>query len=305
MTDAMTEVFTTIASIRAACDAARARGAVVGVVPTMGYLHDGHLSLMRAARSECDFVVVTIFVNPLQFGPNEDLDRYPRDVDGDLAACRAEGVDAVFMPPVSELYPEYPPRTIVHVAGLTDALCGASRPTHFDGVTTVVTKLLSIVGPCHAYFGRKDAQQLAIVRRMTADLDIPAVIVGCPLVREADGLARSSRNAYLDETQRAAAPTIFKALRAGVAAVHEGERDARRVEAIVRGMIESEPELRVDYVEARNADTIGTIDRIAGHVLVAVAVFCGSTRLIDNVALDVCGDEVTADLGTGWQAPAS
>jgi pantoate--beta-alanine ligase len=270
----------------------------------MGYLHEGHRSLMRAARDECDFVVATIFVNPLQFGPNEDLDRYPRDIDGDLAACRAEGVDAVLMPVVSELYPEYPPRTTVHVAGLTEALCGASRPTHFDGVTTVVAKLLSIAGPCRAYFGRKDAQQLAVIRRMTADLDLPATIVGCPLVREPDGLALSSRNAYLDAEQRAVAPTIFAALRAGVDAVQRGERDARRVEAIVREPIAAVPAFTIDYVEVRDADTIGSLDHVDGAVLIAVAVFCGSTRLIDNVRLEVSGDLVSADLGTGWDPPA-
>ena len=296
----MSDVVTTVDDMRARCEAARRRDKIVGVVPTMGFLHEGHRSLMHTARAECGFVVVTIFVNPLQFGPTEDLDRYPRDLAGDLTACEAEGVDAVFAPAVGELYPEYPPRTTVHVAGLTDALCGASRPTHFDGVTTVVAKLLSIVGPCHAYFGRKDAQQLAVIRRMTADLDLPATIVGCPLVREPDGLARSSRNAYLDAEHRAAAPQIFAALREGVAAVRDGERDPRRVEAIVRAGITARPELRVDYVEARDPDTIGEIDRIDGRVLLAVAVFCGASRLIDNVVIDVSGGEVTADLGTGW-----
>jgi pantoate--beta-alanine ligase len=189
----------------------------------------------------------------------------------------------------------------VHVAGLTDALCGASRPTHFDGVTTVVTKLLSIVGPSRAYFGRKDAQQLAVIRRMTADLDLPATIVGCPLVRESDGLARSSRNAYLDSVQRAAAPRIFAALRDAVALVESGERDARAVEGAVRETIEAVPELRVDYVEARDADTIGVIERVDGRVLLAVAVYCGTTRLIDNIVLEVSGGQVHADLGTGWQ----
>ncbi len=298
------KVFTTVDETRAACEEARRRDARVGVVPTMGYLHDGHRSLMRVARDECDFVVVTIFVNPLQFGPSEDLDRYPRDLDGDLAACADEGVDAVFAPTVAELYPEYPPRTTVHVAGLTDGLCGASRPTHFDGVTTVVTKLLSIIGPSRAYFGRKDAQQLAVIRRMTADLDLPATIVGCPLVREPDGLARSSRNAYLTAAQRAAAPRIFAALRAGADAVRGGERDPRRVEAIVRDAISAVPELTIDYVEARDADTIAAIDRIAGRVLLAVAVYCGASRLIDNVLIDVSGDGVAVDLGTGWEPPA-
>jgi pantoate--beta-alanine ligase len=295
-----TTVLTTVAAMRAACEAARRRGATVGVVPTMGYLHEGHRSLMRAARDACDFVVVTIFVNPLQFGPNEDLDRYPRDLDGDLAACADEGIDAAFVPTVTELYPDYPPRTTVHVARLTEVLCGASRPTHFDGVTTVVAKLLSIAGPCQAYFGRKDAQQLAVIRRMTADIDLPAEIVGCPLVREPDGLARSSRNAYLDARQRAAAPRIFAALREGVAAVQSGERDPRRIETLVRNSIDVVPELKIDYVDVREADSLDAIDQIDGPVLLAVAVFCGKSRLIDNVPITVAGGDVTADLGTGW-----
>jgi pantoate--beta-alanine ligase len=296
----MPEVVTTIREMRAACDDARRRGSVVGVVPTMGYLHEGHRALMRAARRECGFVVVTIFVNPLQFGPTEDLDRYPRDLDGDLAATAAEGADVVFAPPTSELYPQYPPATTVHVAGLTDALCGASRPGHFDGVTTVVTKLLAIAGPSRAYFGRKDAQQIAVITRLVADLDLPVTVVGCPLVREPDGLARSSRNAYLDHEQRAAAAQIFAALRAGVDAVQAGERSARAVEALVRERIAREPLLRVDYVEARDAATISAIETIVGDVLLAVAVFCGSTRLIDNVGLHVQGADVDADLGIGW-----
>ncbi len=266
----------------------------------MGYLHDGHRELMRAARRECGFVVVTIFVNPLQFGPSEDLDRYPRDLDGDLAVSASEGVDVAFAPATSELYPHYPPATTVHVAGLTEALCGASRPGHFDGVTTIVTKLLAIVGPSRAYFGRKDAQQLAVLTRLVADLDLPVAVVGCPLVREADGLARSSRNAYLDAEQRAAAPRIFAALRAGVDAIRAGERSPRAVEAVIRARIEREPLLRADYVEARDAATIGAIDEIAGDVLLAVAVFCGSTRLIDNIGVHVDGDDVDADLGIGW-----
>ncbi len=301
----MTEVLATVEAMRGACDEARTRGDAVGVVPTMGYLHEGHRSLMRAAHAECDFVVVTIFVNPLQFGPGEDLGRYPRDLDGDLEACESEGADAAFVPTVAELYPEYPPRTTVHVAGLTEPLCGASRPAHFDGVTTVVTKLLSIAGPCRAYFGRKDAQQLAVIRRMAADLDLPATIVGCPLVREPDGLARSSRNAYLDARHRAAAPRIFAALRDAVVAVEAGERDPRRVEAVVRDAIATVPELKIDYVEARDADTIGAIDRISGRVLLAVAAYCGPSRLIDNVVMEVSDREVTADLGAGYDTTKS
>jgi len=174
-----------IADLRVACERARAAGRRVGVVPTMGYLHEGHRSLMRAARAASDFVVVTIFVNPLQFGPHEDLDRYPRDLAGDLAGCEAEGVDCVFTPSPAEMYPR-PTITTVHVEGLTAELCGAVRPTHFDGVTTVVAKLFAITGPCRAFFGRKDAQQLAVVTRMADDLNLPVEVVGCPIVREAD-----------------------------------------------------------------------------------------------------------------------
>ncbi len=298
----MPVIITTVAALRAACSAARSEGRSVGLVPTMGYLHDGHRSLMRAARAECDFVVTTIFVNPLQFGPTEDLDRYPRDLEGDIAACRDEGVDAVFAPTVLELYPQYPPATTVHVAGLTDALCGSSRPGHFDGVTTIVAKLFSIAGPCRAYFGRKDAQQLAVITRMAADLDLAVDVIGCPLVREHDGLARSSRNAYLDPHQREVAPAIFAALRAGVDAVRAGARSARALEAIVTERLAAHPELRVEYAEVRDAATIAPIERLEGQVLLAVAVFCGSTRLIDNVALRVSGESVDADLGIGWNS---
>lgn len=298
----MPEVLATVAAVRRACDTARGAGATVGLVPTMGYLHEGHRSLMRAARRECGFVVASIFVNPLQFGPHEDLDRYPRDLDADLEACAADGVDAVFVPSVSELYPQYPPVTTVHVADLTDALCGASRPGHFDGVTTVVTKLFAIAAPCRAYFGRKDAQQLAVVTRLAADLNLAVDVVGCPLVREPDGLARSSRNAYLTAEQRAAAPALFAALCAGADAVRHGERSARAIESLVRRRIEREPALRVDYVEVRDAATIAAIDRLVGDVLLAVAALCGTTRLIDNVRLSVDGARVTADLGVGWAA---
>ncbi|MDQ1433409.1 MAG: pantoate--beta-alanine ligase, partial [Actinomycetota bacterium] len=195
----------TIADLRSACDRARSAGRGVGLVPTMGFLHEGHRSLMRAARATCDFVVVTIFVNPLQFGAGEDLDRYPRDLTGDLAQCEQESVDAVFAPSVAEMYPSGRPLTTVHVEGLTADLCGAARPTHFDGVATVVTKLFAATGPSTAFFGRKDAQQLAVINRLVEDLNLPVQVVGCPIVREPDGLARSSRNAYLSADHRRAA----------------------------------------------------------------------------------------------------
>jgi pantoate--beta-alanine ligase len=285
-----------IADLRGACERARGEGRRVGLVPTMGYLHDGHRSLMRAARAASDFVVVTIFVNPLQFGPHEDLDRYPRDLAGDLAACEAEGVDCVFSPSVAEMYPR-PSLTTVHVADLTADLCGAARPTHFDGVTTVVTKLFAIVGPCGAFFGRKDAQQLAVVTRMADDLNLPVDVVGCPIVREADKLAMSSRNAYLSDGDRAAAPTLFAALAAAIEVIVDGERDPQRVVAKIRAVVSAEPRLALEYAEVRDAHELTTLERLDGSVLLAVAARIGGTRLIDNVLVHVEGSTVDADLG--------
>jgi pantoate--beta-alanine ligase len=285
-----------IADLRLACERARAAGQRVGVVPTMGYLHDGHRSLMRAARTRTNFVVVTIFVNPLQFGPDEDLDRYPRDLAGDLAVCEAEGVDCVFAPSVAEMYPR-PPLTAVHVSDLTADLCGAARPSHFDGVTTVVTKLFAIVGPCAAFFGRKDAQQLAVVTRMADDLNLPVEVIGCPIVREADKLAMSSRNAYLAADDRAAAPVLFASLNAAVAAIVAGERDAARVVAGIRAAVEAEPRVSLEYAEARDAHELTPLTVLDGSVLLAVAARVGGTRLIDNVHLRVDGAMVDADLG--------
>src|SRR5919197_2231090 len=221
-----------IAELRDRCEDARRAGGTVGLVPTMGFFHEGHRSLMRAARARHDLVVTTVFVNPLQFGANEDLTGYPRDLAADTEAAENEGVDVLFVPSVAEMYPE-PTVTTVHVAELTEGLCGSSRPTHFDGVTTVVAKLFSIVGPCAAYFGRKDFQQLVVVRRMAADLDLPVEVVGCPLVREHDGVAMSSRNAYLSPEEREQARGLFAGLRAAAAAVEDGERDATRVRAVL------------------------------------------------------------------------
>lgn len=288
----------TVADLRAACDRARAEGRGVGLVPTMGFLHAGHRSLMREARAGCDFVVVTIFVNPLQFGPGEDLDRYPRDLAGDLARCEEERVDCVFAPAAREMYPSAP-LTTVHVARLTEGMCGAARPTHFDGVTTVVAKLFAIVGPCTAYFGRKDAQQLAVVRRMAEDLNLPVTVVGCPLVREADGLALSSRNAYLDPEERAAAPVLFAALRAAGDAVVAGERDAQRLRAIVRETVAKEPSVALEYVDVRDAQGLEPVATIDGDrdLLVALAARIGATRLIDNVGISIRGGDVALDLG--------
>src|SRR3954447_12099452 len=285
-----------IADLRAACDGARAGGRRVAVVPTMGFLHDGHRSLMRAAREAADFVVVTIFVNPLQFGANEDLDRYPRDLAGDLALCEAEGVDCVFSPSVAEMYPRSP-LTTVHVAELTGDVCGAARPTHFDGVTTVVTKLFAIVGPCAAFFGRKDAQQLAVVTRMADDLNLPVEVVGCPIVREADGLALWSRNAYLSPEDRAAALVLSRTLRAAVDASAGGERAARAIVQLVCATDAAEPRVALEYAEVRDALELSRMVSLDGSVLIAVAARVGATRLIDNVVVGIDDAGVTADLG--------
>jgi pantoate--beta-alanine ligase len=287
----------TVAGCRAACDDVRARGGTIGLVPTMGFFHEGHRSLMRAARGSHDAVVVSLFVNPTQFGPSEDLGAYPRDLAGDTEVASAEEVDVLFAPTVDEMYPDGA-ATTVHVEGLTSTLCGASRPGHFDGVTTVVAKLFSIVGPCSAYFGRKDAQQLAVVRRMAADLDLPVQVVGCPLVREPDGVAMSSRNSYLDGDDRARATVLVRSLRAAADAVVAGERDVARVRGLLAAVLASEPSVRVDYAEVVDAATMEPIGTFSGgEALVAVAAFVGRTRLIDNVTLSIDGESVVVDDG--------
>lgn len=282
--------------LRAICDDARARGQSVGFVPTMGYFHAGHRSLMTEARARTDFVVVSLFVNPLQFAPTEDLAAYPRDLAGDAVVCEEEGVDVLFVPAVEEMYPR-PIRTTVHVDGLTEGLCGRSRPTHFDGVTTVVAKLFSMVGPCQAFFGRKDAQQVAVVRRMAQDLDLPVEVVGCPLVREADGLAMSSRNAYLDPDERRAATVLSRALQEAAAAVVAGERAPDAVHRVLAGLIATEPKVELDYAEVVDAGDLTPVTILAGEVLVAVAARVGRARLIDNMTLSVNGASVETDLG--------
>jgi pantoate--beta-alanine ligase len=287
----------TIAEVRAATDAVRAAGGSVGLVPTMGFFHAGHRSLMTAAVAAHDFVVVSSFVNPTQFAPHEDLTAYPHDPDGDAAVAGAAGVGMVFAPSVEEMYPDGSPRTTVHVAELTEGMCGAARPTHFDGVTTVVAKLFSIVGPCHAYFGRKDFQQLAVVRRMTRDLDLPVTVVGCPLIREADGLAMSSRNAYLSRDERAAAPALYAALVAVVEAVQEGLRDPEAARAIVQQRLGAEPLLDLEYVEIRDAEALEPLATLRDAFVVALAARVGRARLIDNVVIRVSERGVDPDLG--------
>ena len=268
---------------RRACGDARQAGHRVGFVPTMGALHEGHLALVREAKGRAGFVAVSIFVNPTQFGPNEDFSRYPRDLDGDVAKLATAGADVVFCPEASAMYLPGE-RTRVHVGELDEPLCGAFRPGHFEGVATIVTKLFALAGPCIAVFGKKDYQQLAILRRMTADLMLPVEIVGHRIVREADGLAMSSRNAYLSSEDRARALSLSRGLARAHRAFGTGERDAVVLEALVREEIAGKAD-RVDYVSVVDADSLASVSRIANRALVALACHFGKTRLIDNVVL--------------------
>lgn len=270
-------VIETVAELRTVLDAERTLRRSVGFVPTMGFLHEGHASLMRAAREVNDVVVTSIFVNPLQFGANEDLAAYPRDLERDLALAEANGVDLVFAPPVEEMYPQ-PVLTSVSVAEVSEGTEGASRPGHFAGVATVVAKLFNIVGPCRAYFGEKDFQQLLVVRRMVADLSVPVEVVGCPTVREPDGLALSSRNVYLGPEERQAATVLSRALQEGAAAVEAGERDPERLRALMAGVVDAEPLASLDYAE---------VLELPGHLRLLIAARVGKARLIDNWGVDL------------------
>ncbi len=282
------QVLSTKSEFREHLETVRALGRTVGLVPTMGALHEGHLSLLRAAANDCDVVALTIFVNPLQFGAGEDLDAYPRPLERDLELAEAAGADVVFTPTTSEMYPE-PTLTNVHVDRLTSSMEGASRPTHFDGVSTVVTKLFNIAGPCRAYFGEKDFQQLAVVRRMAADLDQPVEIVGCPIVRETDGLAMSSRNVYLSSAEREAATVINRALRAGAAMIEAGESDPSVIEAHMASIIDAEPLATLDYAVVANPDSLLTPDRLVSGTTVRLLMVAqlGTPRLLDNLGVDV------------------
>ncbi|MGH9503073.1 MAG: pantoate--beta-alanine ligase [Terriglobales bacterium] len=279
------KICATIDVMRAASRSQSNPGRRLGLVPTMGALHEGHLSLVRAARAQCELVAASLFVNPLQFGPGEDLAKYPRDFDGDRALFEKEGVDFLFAPSVKEMYPAGAV-TYVTVEGLSDRLCGRSRPGHFRGVTTVVSKLFHIVEPDLAFFGQKDAAQIAIIRRMVRDLDFPVQIVTCPIVREADGLAMSSRNAYLDSQQRKSAPVLFRSLMEVQRRFDQGERiPAKLIEAGKRAIAE-EPSLRLDYFEIVGPETLAPVDDLSQARLVAVAAFAGNARLIDNIVLN-------------------
>lgn len=272
----------TIEQLRATLAQVRSSGRSVGFVPTMGALHAGHTSLVDRAVAAHPFVVASIFVNPLQFAPTEDLASYPRPFERDVELVEAHGGQLVFAPSVEAMYPQ-PIRTTVHVAEVSAPLEGRHRPTHFDGVSTVVAKLFNIVGPCHAYFGEKDWQQLAVVRRMVADLDVPVTVVGCPTVRESDGLAMSSRNVYLTAPQRAAAPALHRALQEGAAAIEAGERDPARIRRLMGSRIEAVAEL--DYADVVDAASLAPVDPLAGELRLLVAARFGKARLIDNVGV--------------------
>lgn len=256
----------------------------VGLVPTMGALHEGHLSLVRAARERCDSVVVSIFVNPLQFGPNEDLAKYPRTFERDCELLEGENVDIVFAPPVEDMYPK-DAVSYVTVEGMSEKLCGKSRPGHFRGVTTVVAKLFQIVEPETAFFGQKDAAQCAIIRRMVRDLNFPVEIVVRPIVREPDGLAMSSRNAYLSAPERKSALVLYRALTEVKASFDQGERNADKLAEIGKQVLSQEPGVRLDYLEIVDPDSLESLEGVGKTALAAVAAFVGKTRLIDNILL--------------------
>lgn len=279
-------IATTIAQVRAQVAAWKKEGLTVGLVPTMGYLHEGHASLVDEAVRQCDRVVASDFVNPTQFGPNEDLEAYPRDFDRDCALLEEHGCALVFHPAVEEMYAPGAATYVEILSDMPKQLCGKTRPIHFRGVCTVVSKLFNIVTPDKAFFGQKDAQQLAIIRRMVRDLSYGIEIVGCPIVREADGLAKSSRNTYLSEAERQAALVLSESVFLGQKMVAEGETDANKIVAAMTEHIQAQPLAKIDYVSAVDGVTMDPVDRIAGTVLVAMAVYIGKTRLIDNFIVE-------------------
>ena len=279
-------IATTIAQVRAQVAAWKKEGLTVGLVPTMGYLHEGHASLVDEAVRQCDRVVASDFVNPTQFGPNEDLEAYPRDFDRDCALLEEHGCAMVFHPAVEEMYAPGAATYVEILSDMPKQLCGKTRPIHFRGVCTVVSKLFNIVTPDKAFFGQKDAQQLAIIRQTVRDLSYGIEIVGCPIVREADGLAKSSRNTYLSEAERQAALVLSESVFLGQKMVAEGETDANKIVAAMTEHIQAQPLAKIDYVSAVDGVTMDPVDRIAGTVLVAMAVYIGKTRLIDNFIVE-------------------
>lgn len=275
------EILSKVSEVREQIKAWKKEGLTVGLVPTMGYLHEGHESLIKKAVEENDRVVVSIFVNPTQFGPNEDLDKYPRDLEKDSILCEVAGASLIFHPEVEEMYYK-DSCTSVNISGLSNGLCGRSRPTHFSGVCTVVSKLFNIVPAHRAYFGEKDAQQLAIIKRMVRDMNIDIEVIGCPIVREEDGLAKSSRNVYLSTEERQAALILSKSLKLAKQAMDNGARNAEDIKGLMVENIEIEPLAKIDYVEIVDSDNLETVNNIEKDVLVAMAVYIGKTRLIDN-----------------------
>jgi pantoate--beta-alanine ligase len=281
------KICSTIAEARAACRAARAGGQRLGLVPTMGALHEGHLSLVRAAKAQCEAVAVSIFVNPTQFGPKEDLAKYPRPFDRDCRLLEKEGVGILFAPPAEEMYSNSNDQiTWVLVEGLSEKLDGRSRPGHFRGVTTIVSKLFHILEPEAAFFGQKDAAQLAVIRRMVRDLNFAVEIVGCPIVREPDGLAMSSRNAYLDQEERSRALVLQRSLQLAQQEFQAGERHTAKLIRVAKEVIAREPQVKLDYFEIVDPETLDPVERVSQKTLVAVAAYVGATRLIDNVVLE-------------------
>ena len=271
----------TIAEVREIVSAWRKEGLTVGLVPTMGYLHEGHQSLIKKSAEQNDRTVVSVFVNPIQFGPNEDLAAYPRDINRDMAKVEEAGGDLIFNPEPAEMYPGHF-TSFIDTTETTELLCGAVRPVHFRGVCTVVGKLFNIVCPDRAYFGQKDAQQLATVRRFVRDLNFPLEIVACPIIREKDGLAKSSRNTYLSPEERKAALILSQSLKLGKKAIEDGEKSAQKVINIITANLQTEPLARIDDVEVVDFENIQRVDTIQGETLVAIAVYIGKTRLIDN-----------------------
>lgn len=276
----------TIEEVRTQVRAWKQQGLCVGLVPTMGYLHEGHASLVKESVRQCDKTVASVFLNPTQFGPGEDLETYPRDFEHDCALLEECGCDMVFHPEVSEMYPEGYATYVEVQSEMPRQLCGKTRPIHFRGVCTVVSKLFHIVTPDKAFFGQKDAQQLAIIRRMVLDLSMGITIVGCPIVREADGLAKSSRNTYLNAEERKAALVLSQAVKLGQQMVQDGETDADKIVSTMRAHIEAEPLAKIDYVSAVDGLTMLPVHEIRGNVLVAMAVYIGKTRLIDNFSVE-------------------
>lgn len=280
------KIITTIAEMQQQMSAIKAKGLTIGYVPTMGYLHEGHKSLMKTARPENDVVVLSIFVNPLQFGPSEDLDAYPRDFDRDHQIAEAEGVDFVFYPSAEEMYPN-PASVKVTVAQRTNVLCGKSRPGHFDGVATVLIKLFNIVQPDRAYFGLKDAQQVAVIDGLVKDFNFPIQLIPVNTVREEDGLAKSSRNVYLSAEERAQAPQLNKALQRAKEAIENGERSPERLAGLVSGHINGHCHAEIDYIEIYSYPELEQLETLKGRIIIAIAVKFSRARLIDNLILDV------------------